>query len=394
VAPVEPWQKVYIDLQGKNSPADLDIHFAKLSCSACHKGDASKGNNMDEAHSGMVADPSDPPHDVCGTAGCHESTADNFKSSLHRQLWGEKHMLALRTGSASFDQCPVPLKNGYNGECTLCHASCGDCHISVPNSAGSGLVNGHQFNQTPDMTQNCTACHGSRIGAEYIANEDIGYLGDVHYKKGRFTCTVSGCHDKYEMHGAAEEGTDRYHYNKLPSCNWCHHEQDINEVNEYHATHIEDLSCQVCHAQDYNNCASCHVNGAYKTDDEYQKNNPAKAFKIGRNPLPERGYKFVTLRHIPIARDTYDNWEGVSGPLTAYDEYPTWKYATSHSIQRFTARTDTSGGKHCYMRCHLNADPENQKYYLFESDIQEKWPDEVEANKEVVVDGYLPEGWE
>ncbi len=46
--------------------------------------------------------------------------------------------------------------------------TCGDCHISQPNSVGGGLLDGHLFEQTPSPTKTCTACHGSRVGNEYL----------------------------------------------------------------------------------------------------------------------------------------------------------------------------------------------------------------------------------
>jgi hypothetical protein len=393
VKPLQPWQKVYIDLGGKESPAQIDLHFARSSCSDCHKGDASHSNNKDKAHTGLIRDPSDQPNNVCGTSGCHEATADQFKNSMHQKLWGVKHAMALRSGSATFDQCPAPLKEGFNSECNGCHASCGDCHISIPNSAGSGLVQGHRFYQTPDMQNNCTACHGTRIGAEFVPNYNIGtvYTGDVHAKSAGFTCV--DCHDKFEMHSAAEEGTDRYHYDRAPSCMMCHREDTgLATKNHYHQFHFDDLSCQVCHAQDYNNCTSCHVKGGWKKDPEYQANNPSKEFRIGRNPLSDRSQKFVTVRHIPIARVSYDNW-GAVGSLSAYDDYPTWKFTTPHSIQRYTIRTTATGDQKCSQNCHISDDVKNKKYYLFESYIEENWPDEVDANKDVVVDGHLPDSW-
>jgi hypothetical protein len=101
----------------------------------------------------------------------------------------------------------------------------------------------------------------------------------------------------------------------------------------------------------------------------------------------------VTVRHIPIASDSYDNWDA-TGSLTAYDNYPTWKFTSPHSIQRFTKRTAATGAQNCSQNCHISADTKNKKYYLFEADIEENWPDEVDANKNVVVDGHLPAGWQ
>lgn len=393
ISPVQTWQKVYINLGNKTSPAQIDLHLARQTCSDCHKGDPTQSNNKEKAHKGLVKDPSDQATNVCGTAGCHESTTGEFTNSMHNKLWGIRKSIALRSGSASFNECPESLKKGFTSDCNSCHASCGDCHISVPGSAGSGLVMGHRFNRTPDIQKNCIACHGTRIGSEITPDYGIGvvYTGDVHVKSVGFNCV--DCHDKFEMHSAVQEGTDRYHYDRSPACMMCHREDpDLAKKNDYHQFHFDDLACQVCHAQDYNNCSSCHVNGGWKKDPAYQANNPSLAFKIGRNPLADRSDEFVTVRHVPIARDSYDNW-GSTGLLTAYDDYPTWKFTSPHNIQRFTTRTTATGDEECYQNCHIDANEANKKYYLFKSDIEKNWPDEVDANKNVIVDGHLPDGW-
>jgi len=388
---------------GKNaSPADLDYHMRALSCVDCHGGDNSKANNKEAAHKGLIKDPSEftaNGQNACSKSGCHENIAGSFKNSLHQNLWGERHWVALRSGVSSFEQCSQSTQNGFNGECTACHATCGQCHISIPNSAGQGLVNSHRFLKTPDQKNNCTACHGSRIAHDFYGDYDyypVRYK-DVHSNS--YTCM--DCHSMSEMHSAADETIDRYHYEQLPTCeeSGCHRD-DLATSNVYHQMHYDSLSCFVCHAQTYNNCTSCHVKGAWKTDPNYQNNNPAEDFRIGMNPIrtpsgPHR-FKYVTLRHIPIARDSYDNWGAASVNPPDYDAYPTWKYTSPHSIRRFTARTDTSGGKQCWESCHTKqyfGNPENKKYFLFKEYIQNNWPDEVNANKNVVVDGHLPEGW-
>ena len=202
------------------------------------------------------------------------------------------------------------------------------------------------------------------------------------------------------MHSAADEKTDRYTYSELPACEDCH-SAGMDTVNAYHKVHYDSISCYVCHAQDYNNCTACHVKDEWKTDPDYQQNNPKEDFRIGLNPIrTESGqhrFKFVTLRHIPISRDSYANWGAASNNPPDYDKYPTWKYTSPHSINRFTSRTDTTGGKKCYDNCHTKegfGHPDNKKYYLFTEYIDSSWPDEVNANAGVVVDGKLPDGWE
>ena len=383
----------------------VDQHFELLSCVDCHNGNSKQPNNKELAHLGLVKDPSEFDADgknSCSKSGCHEDIAGNYKNSLHQKLWGEKRMVALRFGKQSFGQCPKETRDGYSSECTDCHATCGDCHISIPNSAGQGFVSSHRFNRTPDQKNNCTACHGSRIAHDFFGDYDAvpERLPDVHSSS--HNCL--SCHSMAEMHSAVSDTaeTHRYNYANLPSCEegGCH-DDNLSTKNLYHTTHFDSISCFVCHAQDYNNCTACHVKGEWKTDPNYQNNNPAEDFRIGLNPLrtqsEQHRFKFVTLRHIPIARDSYANWGAASDNPSDYDQFPTWKYTSPHSILRFTARTDTSGGKSCYESCHTKTgfgNPENKKLFLFSEYLQNNWPDEVNANLGVVVDGKLPDGWE
>ena len=393
-----PWEKVWIKLPRSGNIGDLDDHLKYLKCVDCHKGNPKQANNKEEAHKGLVPDPSeytllnDKLTNSCDGADCHGEGSNldksGYKNSLHQQLWGEKRMVALRSGASSFETCPQTLQNGFNGECTSCHATCGDCHISIPNSAGKGLVSSHRFKKTPNMEKNCTACHGSRIAHDFYGDEDAGRKGDVHYAKHYMDCF--DCHSGEEMHKAVsdKDNTNRYNYEHRPTCEDCH--AGLDTLNTYHSIHLEKTSCYVCHAGStpgYNNCNKCHVAGEWKNDPEYKE---VEGFKIGINPLKsdERPYNFTTLRHIPVARTTYDNWGG-TGLLVDYDKFETWKHATPHSIQRWTAQTDTTGGKTCSENCHLK----DGKIYLFEDYINTNWPDEVQANKNVVVDGRLPTWW-
>jgi len=361
---------------------------------------------MNEAHKGLIKDPAeyvksgDTYKNSCSDAGCHEQLANDFKSSMHQQLWGEKKWIALRSGKENFSSCPAEVQDSFDGDCRSCHATCGDCHVSIPNSAGRGLNRNHAFGK-PKTEDNCMACHGSRI-SEDMKKEGI-HKGDIHFVELLMNC--SDCHSTEEMHSAVtEENTDRYHYDKLPGCEQgCHRAEavdSLNVINLYHTMHYEKLSCFVCHSQNYNNCTGCHVNGTWKTDDVYQNRNPMRDFKIGLNPLPEKGPKFSLLRHVPVSRDSYSEWDVGINTLTDYDKYPTWKYTSPHSVQRFTGRTNkyyTNSGN-CSNNCHIGTDDKNKNLYLFREYISNNadnadWADEEAANSDVYVDGELPSWW-
>ena len=365
---------------------------------------------MEEAHSGLIPDPSRFNEDgvnACGKSGCHEDLSSQYKKSLHQMAWGERKMVSIRSGVSTFEQCPQSTIDGFNGECANCHATCGDCHISIPNSAGQGLVNDHKFTPNPSPVDNCMACHGSRIAHDFLGDYEIYPVRprDVHAN----SMSCMDCHTQTEMHSSVAENTDRYEYNQLPSCedSQCH--DNIAAANNYHQMHYNDLSCYVCHSQDYSNCTDCHVtpvaddwtvNIGWKEDPVYQSTNPAEDFRIGLNPLKQESgrfrQKFTTLRHIPVSKVSFSNWGSASEDLTGYDALPTWKYTSPHSIRRFTARTDTSGGKGCQESCHMggaHGDSTNIKYFLTKDYVNQNWPDEVNANENVYVDDELPAGW-
>lgn len=338
----------------------LTSTHGQLGCTTCHQGDP-KANDKEQAHQGLVATPSDPADDYCGS--CHGDIASTHNNSLHRTLAGYYKRIEKRLGRDISDD--PDLVANFNNECGKCHASCGQCHVSRPASVDGGFIDGHNFRKEPDMRDNCTACHGSRVGAEYFG-ENEGIKADVHWIPNLKNCTF--CHKEQDMHGSGERFTYRYEDTDLVRCEDCH--SDKQNANLYHNMHWGSLACQVCHSQSYKNCNGCHTGGSGITGSSYM------AFKIAKNPIksPNRDYKIVTVRHIPIVPDTYASW-GI-GDLPDFSAEPTWKYTTPHNIQRWTAQTDTTGAAWCGEKCH------NSDYYLTVDDLQ---PFEVEANQDIVL---------
>jgi hypothetical protein len=108
----------------------------------------------------------------------------------------------------------------------------------------------------------------------------------------------------------------------------------------------------------------------YATDGSYLN------FKIGRNPRLsyDRPYDYVTLRHVPVAADSFAFYgENLLPDLASL---PTWVYTTPHNIQRETPQAESCNA------CHGNAD-------LFLT-IDDVYPEEIEANLSVIVD-TIPE---
>ncbi|MCA9932595.1 MAG: hypothetical protein KC415_01635, partial [Anaerolineales bacterium] len=276
MAPLEPWEKVLVD-----SELYPETVHGQIACQECHGGEQS--TDKATAHTGLIANPSNDAERTCGE--CHPDVVAMDSTNLHTNLEGYWTVLDQRTLPEDHEI----ISEMFGNHCNSCHASCGECHVSQPNLVGGGLIDGHNFNETPSMTRNCTACHGSRVGNEYLGkHEDI--RPDVHFRQGRMTCV--DCHTGHEMHGqpdncqechtGPEEMTlappdHRYSGVQNPSCEACHvTAATASDGIEMHEQHGGDLSCQVCHSVAYTSCDGCHVaisettgNPFYATDGSY-----------------------------------------------------------------------------------------------------------------------------
>lgn len=357
--PLEAWEKVLID----NETFTATIH-GMIPCTDCHLG--MQDANKEIAHTGLVAHPSETDSDgVCGD--CHPSMTSTFQDSLHVNqtgYWTTFEERGVMENHPAIDEM-------FGNHCQSCHTSCGDCHVSQPRSVGGGFISGHTYEKTPSMTRNCTACHGSRVGNEYLGkNEDV--KSDIHFRQERMTCTA--CHSGHEMHGQTTDcetchtemsATDtpppdhRYDADDLQiTCESCHPEatQGFDGI-AMHAQHGSKLSCQVCHSVSYTSCDGCHVqiseetgNPFFATDAHYM------TFVIGRNPIQSetRPYDFVTLRHIPVTEDSYAFYG--DNLLSNFDALPTWTYSTPHNIQRIAPQAESCNACHGNEAIFLTAD--------------------------------------
>ncbi len=353
--PLDPWERVFI------AEDYFDTVHGLVECTWCHFGDPEK-NTKQEAHEGLLAYPSDEAEYNCRF--CHPDQTEHYDTSIHITQEGYYERFTVRAGFDLRDGGYDHALEEFRGECGECHATCGQCHVSRPVSVGSGLNNAHTFTKTPDLKTNCTACHGSRIGEEYLGDHD-GLSADVHYIPTLMKCEA--CHGDYEMHGG--DGTVltyRYDENNdaMPRCEDCH---DAADTNQYHQEHWSGdsgvtLSCQVCHSQAYKNCNGCHVAGGGITGSSYL------SFEIGRNYLKDNAryndYDYITVRHIPIAPNTFEPW-GFDDLAQFETSEPTWKITTPHNIKRWTPQTAPEEGQTCSSSCH------NTDFYLRTDDIDE-----------------------
>jgi len=360
VEPLAPHEKVFVD-----SSFAEDENHGQLGCEECH------GGNPDDpdwktAHEGVTRDPSYPdPAETCGA--CHDDIAEYYQKSLHVSLSPFKKTVDIRANRSP--EIFRKVNMARETHCTECHSSCGQCHISRPNTAGGGFLEGHLFQKRPPVHTVCTACHGSRIEKEYFG-KNKGIAPDIHRQK-YFKC--GKCHTADEMHGDGKDYANRYEVENGPKCLDCHtgiYEPKAQNAKE-HWVHKDQVSCQVCHSLPYKNCSGCHVgrdkNGLpfYKTERTFLE------FKIGLNPLKsaKRPERFVTLRRVPVAHGTFDSY--TKNGLSNFDMLPVWKLATPHNIRRQTPQNKTCNA------CH--GKPE---LFLLKQDIEEQY---LPANKAVFV---------
>ena len=376
---IEPYDAVFMGGAGYEEFKKSKHH--EVGCVGCHNG-VDKTDDKNVAHSGtFVAKPSMIADEKCGS--CHAEEVKGAKNNIHNGN-GQKRKITQRMGLAGmheFNLLPTEMQAGYKKNCATCHASCGECHVNKPHAGGGGLMNGHSFSKKPDMLNVCVTCHSSRGGHAFLGIAS-GTKPDVHQTKG-FTCM--SCHTKHELHGDGVEYKTRYEVAQLPECKDCH--ANSSNTNSYHNMHFNDLSCNTCHSQSYNNCASCHIGG------EGARITSHLDFKIGMNPISEvkPQFKYAVLRHTLSAPDSWEKF-GVA-QYTKFDAHPTYNYAAPHNTLRWTTRTQVEPGKSCFSNCHIRNEAGtlvNKKLFLFQDDLYD-W--EVDATKKITVDGKLPESW-
>ena len=330
--------------------AFTETTHGEIGCTGCHGGDATAGD-IAAAHDDMT-------DAEAGCATCHAEITDLHATSLHGTLNGMAHALKLRSGPENFHK----LGTVWNNDCASCHAACSDCHVTLPGAVGGGLLRGHEFFATPPMEDTCAVCHGTRAGAEYLGKWD-GVAPDVHYQAGMHCID---CHTN-DMHGDGTLYTSRWEVDGRPQCTDCHAALPNESVEAHEANH-DDMSCQTCHSQPYQNCFSCHAgleDGAFFRKADHK----GLDFKIGRNTAPGYPYSIVPLRNNPVARDGFAQFG--ENLLPNFDDYPTWKTAAPHNIRRITPQNQTCAN------CHGNED-----LFLLERYLDEEG---AEANKSVTL---------
>ena len=369
MAPLEPWEKVLVDSE-KFMPTD----HGQIACVDCHNGVQSPDKEI--AHEGLIASPSSEPEKYCGD--CHSDQTATYPFALHSTQQG--YWTAIESRAGNVPENHPALEEMFGNHCATCHTTCGECHVSQPKNVGGGLFTGHVFEKTPPMTRSCTACHGSRVGNEFLGKNE-GIAGDVHFREARMNCVK--CHEGADLHGTATDA-ETAEVNRLagmesPKCTDCHAEAiPGGDENPMHQVHGDTLSCQVCHSVTYTSCDGCHVavsetsgNPFFETEATYQ------TFLIGRNPIrsEDRPYAYVPVRHIPVTENAYEFYG--ENLLPNFNALPTWNYATPHNIQKNTPQNASCEA------CHSG----DASIFLTADKVK---PEELEANLSVIIETLPP----
>ena len=361
MAPLEPQEKVLV------SKDFLSTTHGEIACESCHGGNPASKDKA-AAHAGMDPHPSiNNPQKACGE--CHGEIVATAKDSLHATLSTFPAVLKSRANMDKWGHIDEARKN----HCAGCHTSCGGCHVSRPKIAQKGFVKGHVFQKRSDPLNQCTACHGSRVGSEFYGKRG---QGDVHAAKAAMDCVA--CHQASEMHAAAPKHLKgRYDLKEMVRCTDCHKDLQYGSVRD-HGIHIGKVQCQVCHSQTYVNCYNCHVGKDSEGMAFFQNRRETESMKIGRNyhnKAPGAGYRYMLVRHVPSYPEMFDFY--VKGGFTDFGNTPTWKRASPHNIQRRTWQAANCNN------CHGN-----RGLFLADADLLGF---EKEANRKVVVsDSDLP----
>ena len=339
-------------------------------CLECHSGKPGV-HFKDTAHEGYVTDPSAEPDKYC--AACHQENVGTFQESLHANQTGFQTLLLARAGVTELTK---DMEEMLSERCGECHGTCGQCHISEPDIAEGGLIDGHIIKKTPNQAKNCNACHSRTVGDEYTGS--IGFVdASVHYTSG-MQCL--DCHTEDEIHGNSSSADSRYNVTSLPECLDCH--DGLVEANNMHKRHYGELQCQVCHSQPYRNCYLCHVaqpeeEGPFPHGLRYPER---MDFRIGENPIKstKRPWDISLLRHIPVYEDSFVEYDI---ELLEFTSLPTWKYTSPHNILRNTPQNGSCGS------CMGNSNLFLTEFYLEMRKIQGLMTEaEIEANQSVIME--------
>ncbi len=165
MAPLEPWQKVLVDVESYPETA-----HGEIACVDCHGGlqDSAK----DIAHTDLISRPSNQAGATCGQ--CHEKQSDLQQGSLHSNQQG--YWTVLEARGASHDD--PAMQEMFGNHCASCHTTCGDCHVSQPAIVGGGGKTSLMFGLARELGAGCLTATTTRIFAAQMKHAPAAVHAD------------------------------------------------------------------------------------------------------------------------------------------------------------------------------------------------------------------------
>ena len=143
----------------------------------------------------------------------------------------------------------------------------------------------------------------------------------------------------------------------LPESSWW---QGSHLTHMIRCCNVENIACQgtfsMCYVQDgrryehdagrAENMSRAGLRGLARRLDKAGYNTMPKKMLLRIGPNTADGYRFgiATLRHNPVARDSFDHFG--AGLLPGFDTYPNWKTAAPHNIRRVTPQNQNCAVRH------------------------------------------------
>jgi hypothetical protein len=260
--------------------SDMDASHPNelFGCYRCHGGNR-YATNKEDAHIGIVRNPSRLEHAQRFCGDCHKDIIKRVNSSMMNTQNGILNVLKYQWGEISLPKGHIGIddirgdinhsslaEDHFRKACASCHINqdesvfddphfakgggCADCHRS-------GVEKAHIFsdiNHTAKITHptfttkipstNCLKCHNrsNRIGISYFGKfESEGY--GTPYKNGEFSNRLDNHRFYYEL------PADIHHTSAKMECIDCHTEAGVmgDGKKHHHMEDAVDIACKDCH---------------------------------------------------------------------------------------------------------------------------------------------------
>ena len=246
-----------------------------MGCASCHGGEKN-AQSKEQAHKGMVLNPSRLEHTQIFCGKCHKEVIDRVQKSIMNSMSGvldtlkfqfkETEQIIQSGGIEALKAKPASkqslAEDHFSKLCAACHINqdekifksytprgggCVDCHRVAPakvTTNGNNVKIIHPKLSTKIPSSNCLKCHNrsNRIGLSYFGKfESEGY--GTPYIGGKLSHKLDKSRFYYEL------PADIHHSKGGLDCIDCHSEVGVMGDGKKHL-HMEDaldISCQDCH---------------------------------------------------------------------------------------------------------------------------------------------------